>query len=190
MEMDDEQGVGSEIVHLGRTCPNLLGLRILIGDKVLKGEMTLHFGSRFFRKLETLQVEGSVHLHAFAFLWGHCRRLKRLRTGLVISNELTSTNMLIHDVFTLLFQVLKVSCWSTLRLISSQVNSMAQLEEFHVRNLKIRSLQMGKFLLDNLPGLKSASNWLLDLTPQDVDEFKEHLRPLVDQRGLKLEYRD
>ncbi len=49
LEMDDEQGQGSEIVFLGRFCPNLTALRILLGDKVLKGEMTLHFGSQFFR---------------------------------------------------------------------------------------------------------------------------------------------
>lgn len=44
--------------------------------QVLRGEMTLHFGSQFFRNLEHLVIEGSVHLHAFAFLWGHCRNLK------------------------------------------------------------------------------------------------------------------
>ena len=49
LEMDDEQGQGYEIVHLGRSCPNLVSLRLLLGDKVLKGEMTLHFGSHFFR---------------------------------------------------------------------------------------------------------------------------------------------
>ncbi len=105
LEMADEQGVGSEIVHLGRTCPNLRTLKLILGDNVLHGEMTLHFGSQFFRQLEHLTVEGSVHLHAFAFLWGHCRRLRYMRIGLVVSHELTNTNMLIHDVFTLLFQV-------------------------------------------------------------------------------------
>ena len=73
--------------------------------KVLKGEMTLHFGSVFFRRLETLIVEGSVHLHAFAFLWGHCRAIKVLKMGLVVSNEIMTTNVLIFDVFNLLFQV-------------------------------------------------------------------------------------
>ena len=73
LEMDEEQGNGSEIVHIGRYCPELRSLRLLLGDKVLKGEMTLHFASSFFRKLERLHVVGSVHLHAFAFLWGHCR---------------------------------------------------------------------------------------------------------------------
>ena len=38
------QGNGSEIVHLARHCPNITSLRILLGDKVLRGEMTLHFG--------------------------------------------------------------------------------------------------------------------------------------------------
>ena len=89
----------------GRHCPNLTQLRLLLGDKILRGEMTLHFGSQFFRKLTRLTVEGSVHLHAFAFLWGHCRKLKFLKMGMVVSNELVNTNVLIHDVFTLLFQV-------------------------------------------------------------------------------------
>lgn len=39
----------SEIVHLARTCPNISSLRILLGDKILRGEMTLHFGQIFFR---------------------------------------------------------------------------------------------------------------------------------------------
>ena len=65
---------------------------------------------------------------------------------------------------------------------------MTELEEFHVRNLKIRSLQMGKFLLDNLPRLRSASNWLLDLSAEDVTRFRQHLLPLVKERGLKVEY--
>ena len=105
LEMGEEQGSGSEIVFLGRCCPELLSLKLILGERILKGEMTLHFGSHFFRRLQRLHVEGSVHLHAFAFLWGHCRKLTHMRIGLVISNELTNTNMLIHDVFTLLFQV-------------------------------------------------------------------------------------
>jgi hypothetical protein len=104
LEMDEEQGSGSEIVHIGRHCENLTGLRLLIGEKILRGEMSLHFGSPFFRKLERLVIEGSVHLHAFAFFWGHCRKLKYMRIGMVVS-EMSSTNVLIHDVFTLLFQV-------------------------------------------------------------------------------------
>ncbi len=67
---------------------------------------------------------------------------------------------------------------------------MSELEEFHVRNLKIRSLAMGKFLLDSLPRLRSASNWLLDLNGGgEVARFKDHLQPFVDRRGLKLDYR-
>ena len=44
VECDEEQGNGSEIVHLARHCPNITSLRILLGDKILRGEMTLHFG--------------------------------------------------------------------------------------------------------------------------------------------------
>jgi hypothetical protein len=36
---------------------------------------------------------------------------------------------------------------------------MTQLEELHIKNLKIRTLGMGLYLLDNLPSLKKASNW-------------------------------
>ena len=81
LEMDDEQGSGSEIVHIARHCPELRSLRLLIGDKILRGEMTLHFGTKFFRHLERLTVEGAVHLHGFAFLWGHCTNLNYLRIG-------------------------------------------------------------------------------------------------------------
>ena len=105
-----------------RTCPHITSLRLLLGDKVLRGEQTLHFGQSFFRKLTRLTIEGNVHLHGFAFLWGHCQNLKYIRIGpytccqmnlcsnfsilgLVVSNELTNTNVLIQDVFTLLFQV-------------------------------------------------------------------------------------
>ena len=57
LEMDDEQGQGYEIVHLARSCPNLVSLRLLVGDKVLKGDMALHFGSQFFRYcLENVQT--------------------------------------------------------------------------------------------------------------------------------------
>ena len=52
VECDEEQGTGSEIVHIARTCPNITSLRLLLGDKVLKGEQTLHFGHTFFNKLE------------------------------------------------------------------------------------------------------------------------------------------
>jgi len=171
VECDEEQGNGSEIVHLARSCPNISSLRIILGDKVLRGEMTLHFGQIFFRKLERLVVEGNVHLHGFAFLWGHCQNLKYMKIGLVVSNELTNTNILIQDVFTLLFQV----------------NKMLHLEELHIKNLKIRSLEMGVLLLDNLPSLKKASNWYLDLCGDDVSTFKKHVRKLK-SRGLLLDY--
>ena len=81
LEMDDEQGSGSEIVHIARHCPELRSLRLLIGDKILRGEMALNFWNPHFRHLEKLTVEGSVHLHCFAFLWGHCRNLTYLRIG-------------------------------------------------------------------------------------------------------------
>ena len=119
-------------------------------------------------------------------------------TGLVVSNELTNTNVLIQDVFSLLFQVKRIgvgplgfvicvesactvltfllqipSCFVASSLDDSdlifenltlifdflQVNKMIHLEEMHIKNLKIRSLQMGQLLLDNLPNLKKASNW-------------------------------
>ena len=48
VECDEEQGNGSEIVHLARHCPNITSLRILLGDKILRGEMTLHFGQVYF----------------------------------------------------------------------------------------------------------------------------------------------
>lgn len=154
------QGNGSEIVHLARHCPNITSLRILLGDKVLRGEMTLHFGQvarlevqryfvnfspqTFFRRLERLTVEGHVHLHGFAFLWGHCHALKYLRIGLVVSNELTNTNVLIMDVFTLLFQVtqhhsprLQDRVGSPNVTLAVQVNKMTSLEELHIRNLKV-----------------------------------------------------
>merc|ERR1712142_1097391 len=173
VECDEEQGNGSEIVHLARNCPNIVSLRILLGDKILRGEMTLHFGQTFFRKLEKLTVEGNVHLHGFAFLWGHCQNLKYIRIGLVVSNDLTNTNVLIQDVFTLLFQV----------------NKMVHLEEMHIKNLKVRSLGMATLLLDNLPSLKRASNWFLDLNGEDMSAFKKHLRKYK-AKGLKLDYKE
>lgn len=173
VECDEEQGNGSEIVHLARNCPNISSLRILLGDKILRGEMTLHFGQTFFRKLERLTVEGNVHLHGFAFLWGHCQALKYIRIGLVVSNELTNTNVLIQDVFTLLFQVNKMIC----------------LEEMHIRNLKVRSLAMATLLLDNLPNLKKASNWFLDLYGEDMAAFKRHVKKYK-VKGLQIDYKE
>ena len=174
LEMDDEQGSGSEIVHIARHCPELRSLRLLIGDKILRGEMALNFWNPHFRHLERLTVEGSVHLHCFAFLWGHCRNLTYLRIGNVVSNEVTTTNVLIYDVFTLMFQV----------------NKMEYLEEMHIKNLKIRSLQMGQFLLENLPKLKKASNWLLDIYGQDLIEMKRLISNLKRSKSLMLEFRE
>merc|ERR1719430_484104 len=124
-------------------------------------------------QLESLTVEGHVHLHGFAFLWGHCQALKYLRIGLVVSNELTNTNVLIMDVFTLLFQV----------------NKMTLLEELHIRSLKVRSLPMATLLLDSLPSLKKASNWLLDLYGDDLVAFRKHVKKYK-QRGLQVEYKE
>ena len=51
-------------------------------------------------------MEGAVHLHAFVFLWGHCKALKYLKMGSVVSNNGTNTNVLVYEVFTLLLQVM------------------------------------------------------------------------------------
>jgi len=180
LELDDEQGNGSEIVHIARNCNQLKSLRLLIGHKILRGEMTLHFGTPFFRQLERLTVEGSVHLHGFAFLWGHCRNLTYMRVGNVVSNSngdgnAATANVLIYDVFNLLFQV----------------NKMEALEELHIKNLKIKSLQMGKFLLDNLPKLKKASNWILDMfNLTELAELKKIIEHHRQNKGLALEVTD
>merc|ERR1712018_866871 len=68
LEIDEEQGKGSELVFMARNCPNLKKIRILIGDKTLMGESNLCYDLPFFRKVERLTVEGSVHLHAFIFM--------------------------------------------------------------------------------------------------------------------------
>ena len=138
----------------------------------ITNNVTLHFGTPFFRRLEKLTVEGSVHLHGFAFLWGHCRNLQYMRIGNVVSNEVSTSNVLIYDVFNLLFQV----------------NKMEQLEELHIKNLKIKSLQMGKFLLENLPRLKTASNWILDIfNPTESAELKRVIENYRQNKGLSLE---
>ena len=98
--------LGSELVFIAKTCSNLKSLRVLIGDKTLMGESNLCYDLPYFRKVEKLIIEGSVHLHAFVFLWGHCRALKFLRMGSVVSNNGTSTNVLVYEVFTLLLQVI------------------------------------------------------------------------------------
>ena len=95
-------------------------------------------------------------------------------TGNVVSNEVTTTNVLIYDVFTLLFQV----------------NKMVNLEEMHIKNLKIRSLQMGQFLLENLPRLKKASNWLLDIYGQDLADMKRLIFSLKRSKALSLDFRE
>ena len=44
VEFNDKQGNGSELVHIARHCTNVKSLRILLGDKSLRGDNTLHFG--------------------------------------------------------------------------------------------------------------------------------------------------
>eukprot|EP00094_Tigriopus_californicus_P010814 TCALIF_10431-PA protein Name:"Protein of unknown function" AED:0.01 eAED:0.01 QI:0/0.5/0.33/0.66/0.5/0.33/3/50/1148 len=173
IEMDEEQGTGLEIVHIARHCPELRSLRMIMGDKILRGEMTLHFGSVFFRHLESVEVDGSVHLHAFAFFWGHCRSLRHLKLGLVVSNEIVGNNVLIFDVFTLLFRV----------------NPMHWLEQFHIKNLRIRSLPMAYFLLEHMPRLKAASSWIIDLP--SLEEFTELVGRFkrYEEAGVKLDYK-
>ena len=67
---------------------------------------------------------------------------------------------------------------------------MEHLEEMHIKNLKIRSLQMGQFLLDNLPKLKKASNWLLDIYGQDLTDMKRLISSLKRMKALNLEFRE
>ncbi len=67
---------------------------------------------------------------------------------------------------------------------------MSQLMEFHIRNLRIRSLLMGTFLLDNLPSLRRASNWILDMTTEEAERFKSHLTSFIKDRGLSLDYKE
>ena len=73
---------------------------------------------------------------------------------------------------------------------SLQVNKMAHLEELHIKNLKIRSLHMGLLLLDNLPLLKKASTFLLDIYGQDLILFKQKLLFLKQKQGLVLDYKE
>ena len=75
-------------------------------------------------------------------------------------------------------------------IIFLQVNKMAFLEELHIKNLKIRSLHMGLLLLDNLPRLKKASNFLLDIYGQDLILFKQKLAFLRQKKGLQLDYKE
>ena len=66
---------------------------------------------------------------------------------------------------------------------------MVHLEELHIKNMKVRTLAMATLLLDNLPSLKKASNWFLDLYGDDMVSFKKHLKKYK-ERGLKLEYKE
>ena len=55
--------------------------------------------------------------HAFAFLWGNARNLQTMRLGLVVSTEIIITNVLIYDVFQLLYQVSTAYAqWRPLRI--------------------------------------------------------------------------
>ncbi len=71
-----------------------------------------------------------------------------------------------------------------------KVNKMEHLTELHIKNLRIRSLQMGIFLLDNLPKLHRASNWILDLVGQDLITFKHKLKLLRQRQDLQLDYKE
>ena len=59
-----------------------------------------------------------------------------------------------------------------------------------LNTLKIRSLHMGLLLLDNLPRLKKASNFLLDIYGQDLILFKQKLAFLRQKKGLHLDYKE
>lgn len=65
---------------------------------------------------------------------------------------------------------------------------MIHLEELHIKNLRIRTVNMGKYLLDNLPSLRRASYWILDMS-EGVKVFKTYLKRFK-ARGLKLEYKE
>lgn len=49
---------------------------------------------------------------------------------------------------------------------------------------------MGLLLLDNLPRLLKASNFLLDIYGQDLILFKQKLAFLRQKRGLVLDYKE
>ena len=49
---------------------------------------------------------------------------------------------------------------------------------------------MGQFLLENLPKLKKASNWLLDIYGQDLIEMKRLISNLKRSKSLMLEFRE
>lgn len=51
---------------------------------------------------------------------------------------------------------------------------------------------MGIFLVEKLPLLKYASNWILDFDnqPQDLVSFKEYLIKVKSQRSLTVDFKD
>ena len=61
-------------------------------------------------------------------------------SGLVIADEMTNANVLIMDVFTALFRVsIQVDNLKPQRLtlFKTQLNKMNELEEMHIRSLKV-----------------------------------------------------
>ena len=61
-------------------------------------------------------------------------------SGLVIADEMTNANVLIMDVFTALFRVsIQVDNLKPQRLtlFKTQLNKMTELEEMHIRSLKV-----------------------------------------------------
>ncbi len=67
---------------------------------------------------------------------------------------------------------------------------MEFLTELHIKNLRIRTLQLGTFLLDSLPKLQRASNWILDIVGQDLISFKQKLKLLKQRQNLALDYKE
>ena len=88
-----------------------------------------------------------------------------------------------------------ISKWN-LKLLSIpvspfQVNKMEQLEELHIKNLKIKSLQLGKLLLENLPKLQRASNWILEMfNLTELTELKMLIEHYRVTKGLVIEVND
>ena len=68
---------------------------------------------------------------------------------------------------------------------------MEQLEELHIKNLKIKSLQLGKLLLDNLPKLAKASSWILEMfNLNELADMKRLIESYRVTRGLVIEVND
>ena len=92
--------------------------------------------------------------HAFAFLWGNARNLQTMRLGLVVSTEIIITNVLIYDVFQLLYQVSTAYAqWRPLRIRVSVLacpNSNKNL--FTCSDL--RSCQV--YVLENCPYVRAV----------------------------------